>query len=107
MNGQIGKTLPGMTVEQAEVIYKSPYGDYPSHILNQAMKNLIGVGKLPLNIEQIVSKQTPDEKVLDYLERAREIVIHFKGRYRDCDTKEHLDDMVIEIAKLLQREEKL
>lgn len=107
MNGQIGKTLPGMTVEQAEVIYKSPYGDYPSHILNQAMKNLIGVGKLPLNIEQIVSKQTPDEKVLDYLERAREIVLTIARKYGDKDTNEHYDRAIIEIAKLLQREEKL
>lgn len=45
-----------------------------------------------------MKQQTPDEKVLDYLERAIKLVND--NGYRDNTSS------VIEIAKMLQREEK-
>jgi hypothetical protein len=46
--------------------------------------------------------KTTDEKVLDYLERAEKIVIKW-----DCVDSEYVTtDGIVEIAKLLQREDK-
>lgn len=51
---------------------------------------------------ELKPQQTPDEKVLDYLERAENIEMKM------FDSKDNETfNRIIEIAKLLQREEKL
>lgn len=44
--------------------------------------------------------QTPDEKVLDYLERAEKIICNFLNKEKDALPV----SSILEIAKLLQRE---